>query len=207
MPQRLDAATLILSSGNCPPVENPSDLLPLYILTPSGNCGRSSRRLYPVANGGIAIVSCIQRLTVGSRVRQGGGQPPNARFVTEEKGWLCRNIPISGNGFSGFGEEGEEGAGVARGMRKQEADRLEEARALVLARQAHARTRARTHALILTHTRWTVQYQRYDPVVGHGGNVSAVGYGGFTHTDTHSHARANASKSCVALERLTMHPL
>ena len=89
MPQRLDAATLILSSGNCPPVKNPSDLLPLYILTPSGNCGRSSRRLYPVANGGIAIVSCIQRLiTVGSRERLGGGQPPNARFVTEGKGWL-----------------------------------------------------------------------------------------------------------------------
>jgi len=45
-------------------------------------------------------------LTTGSRVRQGGGQPPNARFVTEEKIWLRRNIPISGNGFSGFGEEG-----------------------------------------------------------------------------------------------------
>ena len=30
--------------------------------------------------------------------------------------------------------------------------------------------------------------------MGHGGNETAVGYGGFTHTDTHSYARANASK-------------
>jgi hypothetical protein len=59
--------------------------------------------------------------------------------------------------------KGGEGAGVARGMRKREVGRLKEARALVPARKAHARTHARIHALILTHTRWTVQYQRYDP--------------------------------------------
>ena len=59
-------------------------------------------------------------LSTGSRVRQGGGQPPNARFVTEEKNWLCRSIPISDNGFSGFGEKAGEEAGVARGMRIRE---------------------------------------------------------------------------------------
>jgi hypothetical protein len=70
-----------LGKRYCPPATNPSDLLPLHIA--KWECGRSWRRLYPMANGGVAIVSCIQRLTVGSRARQGGGHPPNARFVTE----------------------------------------------------------------------------------------------------------------------------
>jgi hypothetical protein len=46
-----------------------------------------------MANGGIAIVSCIQRLTVGSRARQGGGQPPNARFVTEGENVALSEYP------------------------------------------------------------------------------------------------------------------
>ena len=81
---------LISASGKrcCPPAKTRAILS--RCTSPSGNCGRSSRRLYPLANGGIAIVSCIQRLTVGSRARQGGGQPPNARFVTEGEIWLRR---------------------------------------------------------------------------------------------------------------------
>jgi hypothetical protein len=74
--------------------------------------------------------------------------------------WLCRNIPISGNGFSGFGGEEGEGAGVARGMRKGEADRLKEARALVSTRQAHERTHARTHTQI---NLWTGRDRRTNP--------------------------------------------
>jgi hypothetical protein len=69
-----------------------------------------------------------------------------------------------------------------------------EARALVPARQVHARTRARTPALIHPHARWTVQYQRYGPAVGHDGNVSAVGTADLlAKTHTHTHARTRAS--------------
>jgi hypothetical protein len=111
----------------------------------------------------VAIVSCGFNLTTGSRVRQGGGQPPNARFVTEEKIGFVGISLYPAMAFVASAKRGEEGAGVARGMRKRVVGRLKEARAPVPARQAHARTHARTHSLILAHTRWTVQYQQYDP--------------------------------------------
>ena len=112
------------------------------------------------------------------------------------KSWLCRNNPtISGNGFSGSGEEGGEGAGVTRGKRKQEADRLKEARALVSTRQAHERTHKQTYGQGGTGEQTHAQLQKHT----HKLKMDRVEPGEYnTHTRPFTR-RANASKSCLTL--------
>jgi hypothetical protein len=107
---------------------------------------------------------------------------------------------LSGNDFSGSGEEGGEGAGVTKGKRKREADRLKQARALVSTRQAHERTHACTHTQI---DLWTGRDRRTNPRTttkkhaqtqdGQGGNRR------IQHIHAHSYGRVNASKSCLTL--------
>jgi hypothetical protein len=66
---------LISASGKLSASKNPSDLLPLHIVK------WDLRQIF------AAKVSRGRSLSVGSRARQSGGQPPDARFVTEgEKG-------------------------------------------------------------------------------------------------------------------------
>jgi hypothetical protein len=81
------------------------------------------------------------------------GHPPNTLFVTkgenvalsEYVGIFRQSMYIRGNGFSGFGKEGGEGAGIAKGMPKRETDRQKEAKVVLIpAIQAHANMHAHT---------------------------------------------------------------
>jgi hypothetical protein len=80
---------------------------------------------------------------------------------------------------------------VARGMRKREADRLKEARALVSTRQAHERTHARTHTNRLdgqggTGEQTHVQLQKHTHKLA----MDRVETGEYnTHTHTHTRKR------------------
>ena len=86
---------LISASGKyyCPPAKTRAIFS--RCTSPSGNCGRSSWRLYPVAKPIDRIARTPRWWATTQRA-----------ICNRGKNWLCRNIPISGNGFGGFGEEG-----------------------------------------------------------------------------------------------------
>ena len=175
---------LISASGKyyCPPAKTRAIFS--RCTSPSGNCGRSSWRLYPVAKPIDRIArtprwwATTQRAICNRGKNLASSEYP---YIRQWHQWLRRR-------------GGGRGQAWLEGMRIREAERLKEARALVSTQQARERTHASTHRQI---DLWTGRDRRTNPRTitkthaqtrdGQGGNRR------IQHTHGHTDARTRAS--------------